>query len=136
MDATKLMSNWFALKEAGREPEWANVANLRSSNIEEYGLKGALNRERNGSEHRMSSGMTSELVKVGKSRKERNTIRKAHYQRKGELEGRKEATRRAIWDRRHGKNESEWVRREAARQTRRAANRQFRKAVRAKKDSK
>lgn len=111
---------------------WGNVANLSDKAIEELGITGAMNEEHYGSPRRSSSGYTSELVKAGKTRKERNTIRRAHYVRKGILEAEKEAERRARWLRRHpGAPEANWNRREAARKTRKAAHRVSRKTVRA-----
>ena len=133
----RMMANWMKMIEEGREPHWGDVANLRSSNIEEYGLEGALrmNRNREPSEHRSSSGKTSEVIRAlaaeGRSRKERNTWRREHYRRKGELEGAKEVQRRAEWARRHGSRaESGFQRKEATRKARRALNRAIRKASR------
>ncbi len=132
-----MMVNWMKMVEEGREPHWGDVNALRSSNIEEYGLEGALRgaRDREPSEHRASSGKTSEVLRAmaaeGRSRKERNTWRREHYRRKGELEGAKEVQRRAEWARRHGSRaESGFQRKEATRKARRALKRATRKASR------
>jgi hypothetical protein len=108
---------------------WGNLDDLSEKAVEELGLNGALHEARFGSPHLRSSGRTSSI--------QRNTGRKgrnAHYKRKGELEGKKEATRRATWLRRHpGASESNWIRREAVRKTRKAAERAHRKAEKAAK---
>ena len=136
MAGSRFLQEMMQANREGNPYLWGNVANLSDKAVEELGITGAMNEGRYGSPHRNSSGYTSELVKAGKSRKERNTIRRAHYVRKGTLEAEKERERRATWMRRHpGAPEANWERREAARKTRKAGNRAFRKAMRARRSS-
>jgi hypothetical protein len=114
----------FKAQNMGRPYNWADLENVNPKRVEEVGLERAMYERSSevSSPHRASSGQTSELLKAGKSRKERNTIRAAHYKRKGELEGQKEARRRAHWEKYHGhRGAANWEAREAARKTRRAA---------------
>lgn len=116
---------------------WGNLASLRNSNIEDYGVEGALVRQkmREASPRRASSGMTSEALQqmftAGKTRKERNAWRREHYRRKASLETKKEAERYASWRRRHpNEAQANWERRERNRQSRRAEERASRKTRR------
>ena len=103
----------------GSSLEWGNLANMSEGAFKELGFEGAYAEARRPSEHRASSGMSNRMT-----RKER----KEHYRRKAELEARKEAQRRAVWTRRHpGAPEENWIRREAARKTRKAAERASRR---------
>lgn len=133
---SRFVQDMLRANKEGYSYLWGNVANLSNAAVEELGISGALREEREGSPRRSSSGYTSELIKAGKTRKERNTIRRAHYTRKGILEAEKERERRARWLRRHpGAPEANWNRREAERKTRKAANRAARKAMRARRSS-
>jgi len=139
---TKLTKNLLRLATEGASVAWADLAGLRSSNISEYGVEEALRRQkmRENSPRRASSGMTSEtlnrMFREGKTRKERNAWRRAHYIRKGELEAEKETARRARWQRRHPhESQANWERREAERKTRRAAAKAARKATRGRRSS-
>jgi nucleotide-binding universal stress UspA family protein len=106
----------------GSSLKWGNVANLSEGAFKELGFVGAYDEARRPSERRASSGMTEHMT-----RKERQE----HYRRKAVLEAKKEAERRAVWVRRHpGAPEANWVRREAARKTRKAGERAARKTAR------
>jgi ribonuclease HI len=139
---SKLTHNLLRLATEGANITWGDLNSLRSSNIAEYGVEEALLRQkmRKNSPRRASSGMTSEelgrMFREGKTRKERNAWRRAHYTRKAELEAEKEAERLAEWRRRHPhETQANWERREAARKTRRAAARAARKATRGRRSS-
>ena len=133
---SRFTQNMMKAEREGYPFLWGNVENLSNAAVEELGISGALQEALNRSPRRSSSGNTSELVKAGKTRKERNAIRRAHYVRKGTLEAEKERERRAKWMRRHpGAPEANWNRREAERKTRKAANRAARKSRRAKRNS-
>lgn len=135
MHGSRFMQDMMKANKNGNPYLWGNLPNSNGA-VEELGINGAMEEMRRGSPHRNSSGYTSELVKAGKSRKERNTIRRAHYVRKGTLEAEKERGRRAAWLRRHpGASEANWTRREAERKTRKAGNRTLRKALRARRSS-
>jgi len=98
---------------------WGDLNSVSEKAIEELGLAGAIAEARRGSPRRPSSGRTSSIQK-----REGRKGRQAHYTRKAILEREKEAERRATWKRRHPlANESNWVRREEKRKTRKAAER-------------
>jgi hypothetical protein len=106
---------------------WGNLNSLSEKAIEELGLDAAIAEARRGSARRPSSGLTSSI-----QRKEGRKGRQAHYTRKAILEREKEAGRRAVWMRRHPHAaESNWVRREEKRKTRKAVERAARKAAKA-----
>ena len=106
---------------------WGNMAMLNDDDVNDYGIMGAYRKMLAGSEHRASSGYTSNIL-----RSQGRKGVKAHYKRKGELEGRKEAARRAEWERLHpGAKEMNWNRRQGVRKTRRAAHIASRKAYKA-----
>ena len=99
--------------------KWGNIADLDPARVEKVGIRAARleARDASASLHRNSSGRTASLVKEGKTRKERNAIRRAHYTRKAELKAYEERIRRERWERRHetrGARESNWERRERA----------------------
>lgn len=117
-----LLKEFKEAEEAGLG--WGNIAMLNEDNVNDYGIMGAWEKMRRGSEHRASSGQTSEIL-----RREGRKGVKAHYKRKGELEGIKEAARRAEWERLHpGAKEANWERRQALRKTKRAAHIAWRKS--------
>lgn len=106
---------------------WGDIAMLSEDDINDYGIMGAYRKMLAGSEHLASSGYTSNILRA-----EGRKGVKAHYKRKGELEGRKEAARRADWERLHpGAKEENWARRQAKRKTKRAAHIAARKAYKA-----
>ena len=103
---------------------WGNVANLSDGAVREFGIEGAMAERNRPSPRRSSSGRTSSI-----QRREGRKGRQAHYTRKAILEREKEDGRRSVWLRRHpGASESNWVRREGNRKTRKAAARQLRKS--------
>jgi hypothetical protein len=103
---------------------WGNLPSSEGA-IRELGVIGALQEADRLSSHRSSSGRTSSIQRKG-GRK----ARQAHYTRKAISEKRKEAARRAAWERRHpGASESNWLRRQEKRKTRKAANRALIKAM-------
>ena len=102
---------------------WGNIAMLNEDNVNDYGIVGAYRKMMKGSEHRASSGYTSDILRA-----EGRKGVKAHYKRKGELEGTKEAARKAEWMRLHpGAPEANWTRRQGVRKTRRAEHIAWRK---------
>jgi hypothetical protein len=104
--------------------KWGNVNSLSEAAIKELGLEGAIAEAKRKSARRSSSGRTSSI-----QRREGRKGRQAHYTRKAILERAKEEERRAVWMRRHPHaSESNWIRREANRKTRKAAERKERKA--------
>jgi hypothetical protein len=108
-----------------RNPQfpWGTLNSLSEGAIEELGVVGAIQEGRRVSARRTSSGRTSSI-----QRKHGRKGRQAHYTRKAILEREKEAERRATWIRRHPTaNESNWIRREEKRKTRKAAEREARK---------
>ncbi len=124
------MREMIQAQNMGRPYNWADLENVNPKRVEEVGLDRAIYERSSevSSPHRASSGQTSELLKAGKSRKERNTIRAAHYKRKGELEGIKEARRRAHWEKYHGhRGAANLAAREAARKEKRKTMKAARK---------
>ena len=100
---------------------WGNVPS--DSAVENVGLDAAVDEIYVSSPRRSSSGRTSSIQRRG-GRK----ARKEHYTRKAILERQKEEERRRVWERRHpGGRESNWLKREAERKTRKAAKRQGRR---------
>jgi hypothetical protein len=103
---------------------WGDVANLSDGAVREFGIEGAMAERNRPSARRSSSGRTSSI-----QRREGRKGRQAHYTRKAILEREKEEERRRVWIRRHpGASESNWLRREGIRKTRKAAARQLRKS--------
>ncbi len=103
---------------------WGNIAMLNEDNVNDYGIMGAYRKMMKGSEHRASSGLTSDILRA-----EGRKGVKAHYKRKGELEGTKEVARKAEWMRLHpGAADANWMRRQAQRKTKRAENIAWRKS--------
>lgn len=122
---TSILKEFQEAENAGLK--WGNIAMLNEDDINDYGIMGAWRKMREGSEHLASSGYTSNILRA-----EGRKGVKAHYKRKGELEGRKEAARRAEWERLYpGAKEANWERRQAVRKTRRAAHIASRKAYKA-----
>jgi hypothetical protein len=108
---------------------WGNLNSVSEKAIEELGLAGAIREAKRVSARRPSSGKTSSI-----QRREGRKGRQAHYTRKAVLERAKEAERRATWMRRHpAASESNWIRREEKRKTRKAAERAARKESKAEK---
>jgi hypothetical protein len=127
---------------------WGDLATMDQAALQKLGIVGARERaamnaaernwyseqerrfrEKNGSEHRASSGWTSEMEKeeMRLPRKAR-TIRREHYRRKGELETKKVAERRARYAA-EGLDSSEAEKVENARTTRKIKERARRKAA-------
>jgi len=109
-----------------RNPDfpWGNMPSSEEA-IRELGVIGAMKEANRRSTGRSSSGRTSSIQRKG-GRK----ARQAHYTRKAIAEKRKEAERRAVWERRHpGASESNWLRRQEKRKTRKAADRALKKLV-------
>jgi hypothetical protein len=101
---------------------WANIEEIDAANFEKFGFEEALRRARARSERLASSGMSPKM-----SRKNRQE----HYRRKAKLEERKELARRAEWEYNFpGAPESNWLRREERRKTRKQAERNLRRARR------
>ena len=110
---------------------WGNMANLDPDDVQAIGVNAAMAERYKASPRRSSSGRTSSIQRTG-GRK----ARQAHYTRKAILEREKEATRRALWESRFpGAPAEHWNRREAARKTRKAANRAVRKALKGRRSS-
>lgn len=136
------------LVEAGHRIKWGDLDTMEQAALQELGYFGAREREareaaernwyaekerrfrdEHGSEHRGSSGWTSEIEKeeMRLPRKAR-TLRREHYKRKGELEDKKEAERRARYAA-AGLRSSEAEKMEGARKTRKMKERARRKAA-------
>jgi hypothetical protein len=108
---------------------WGNLNSISEKAIEELGLARAIREAKRISARRPSSGQTSSI-----QRREGRKGRQAHYTRKAVLEREKEAERRSVWMRRHpDASESNWIRREEKRKTRKAAERAARKESKARK---
>lgn len=102
---------------------WVSADELSEGAVRELGIEGAKSERRRRSARRPSSGRTSSIQRVG-GRK----ARAEHYTRKAILEREKEEERRRVWVRRHpGASESNWLRREAVRKTRKVVERKNRK---------
>lgn len=121
---TRFQREMLEAERYGYPFKWGNIANLDPAVVEEKGIRGARldarreeEEENANSLHRSSSGRTASLVRAGKTRKERNAIRRAHYERKGALEEAKENERRAAWlkRKRGAATESNWKQREKRR---------------------
>ena len=136
------------LVEAGQRIQWGDLDTMDQDALQELGYYGARERvarnaeERNwyseqerrfrekyGSEHRNSSGWTSEMEK-GEMRLPRKarTMRREHYRRKGELEAKKDAERRARYAA-AGLYSYDIDKMEGARKTRKTKERARRKAA-------
>lgn len=136
------------LVEAGQRIQWGDLDTMEQATLQELGYYGTRERaarkeaernwyaeqerrfrEKHGSEHRGSSGWTSEIEKeeMRLPRKAR-TMRREHYKRKGELETKKEAERSARYAA-EGLRSSEAVKMESARKTRKMKERARRKSA-------
>jgi len=107
-----------------RNPDfpWGNLPSSEGA-VRELGVRGAIEERGRLSPRRPSSGMTSEI-----QRTQGRKGRQEHYKRKAILEKEKEEERRRVWLRRHpGASESDWLKREEKRKTRKANYRNYRK---------
>ena len=115
---------------------WGNWANLEEGNIRKFGVRGAMTRRNRLSARRSSSGRTSSGERKHPTRKAAKAWRAEHYKRKAILEREKEEARRREWKADFPEEgEANWNRREAARKTRKAANRAIRKAMKKRRTS-
>jgi hypothetical protein len=121
------------LREGGHLP-WDDVAQLSESKIAKSGMKIAAANARANAIRKISSNLfearrnSPRLASSGMTNSMTRKERKAHYTRKAILESKKEDERRRVWARRHpGASEGNWRRREEARKTRKADERQRRK---------
>ncbi len=106
---------------------WADIEEVDEDDLLKHGFVEALRRAYSRSERLASSGASNTMAR--KTRKE-------HYRRKAQLEDRKEAGRRAQWLKEFpGAPEAAWNRREARRQSRKAAERHTRRIRKANRSS-
>jgi hypothetical protein len=107
-----------------RNPDfkWGDLPSSEGA-VRELGVRGAIEERGRLSPRRPSSGMTSEI-----QRTQGRKGRQEHYKRKAILEKEKEEERRRVWLRRHpGASESDWLKREEKRKTRKVSYRNYRK---------
>jgi len=123
------------MKEMEEVP-WFNWMNLDDANLQKFGVRGAIARRNRPSPRYASSGRTSSGERQFPTRKAAKAWRGEHYKRKAIFEKGKEEQRRREWEANFPEEgEAAWQRREAARKTRKAANRAFRKSLKKRKTS-
>jgi hypothetical protein len=123
------------MKEMEEVP-WANWMNIDDANLRKFGVRGAMARRNRPSPRRSSSGRTSSGERQFPTRKAGKAWRAEHYKRKAILEREKEEQRRREWEADFPEEgEAGWQRREAARKTRKANYRAFRKSLKKRRTS-
>jgi hypothetical protein len=132
LEGSRFLTEMAQAQKWGHPIKWGNLLenspNLSDRALEELGgIEGAMAEAR-----RISEKFPNPRNVKGMTRKQRQE----YYREIAIFEAGKEAERRAVWERRHpGASESNWLRREAKRKTRKQRERNINKALNERKSS-